>query len=66
MYPVVHRPTILRAYEQYLTTSGTLPDDTHMMIQLNLIFGVAALSSMVSPLRSVSRLATPSPNCLVS
>ncbi|TQB72982.1 hypothetical protein MPDQ_006319 [Monascus purpureus] len=45
MYPVVHRPTILKAYEQYLGMSGTLPENSHIMTQLNLIFGVAALSS---------------------
>lgn len=48
MYPVVHRPTILKAYEQYLGMSGTLPENSHIMTQLNLIFGVAALSSTVS------------------
>lgn len=48
LYPVVHRPTILKAYEQYLGISGPLPNDSHVMTQLNLIFGVAALSSTVS------------------
>ncbi|KAJ5753150.1 Transcription factor [Penicillium odoratum] len=45
LYPVVHRPTILKAYEQYLNGSGSLKSDFHMMAQLNLIFGIAALSS---------------------
>jgi hypothetical protein len=48
LYPVVHRPTILKAYEQYLNGSDSLKNDIHMMAQLNLIFGIAALSSSVS------------------
>ncbi|KAJ5181758.1 hypothetical protein N7449_011905 [Penicillium cf. viridicatum] len=46
LYPVVHRPTILKAYEQYLNNPETLQRNPHVMAQLNLIFGVAALSSM--------------------
>lgn len=53
LYPVVHRPTILKAYEQYLNNTESLKKDVHAMAQLNLIFGVAALSSNV-------RLDTPS------
>lgn len=48
LYPVVHRPTILKAYEQYLNKTDSLNDDAHAMAQLNLIFGIAALSSNVS------------------
>ncbi|KAJ5588406.1 hypothetical protein N7537_011084 [Penicillium hordei] len=46
LYPVVHRPTILKAYEQYLNNYETLQRNPHVMAQLNLIFGIAALSSM--------------------
>ncbi|KAJ5771373.1 uncharacterized protein N7511_003424 [Penicillium nucicola] len=46
LYPVVHRPTILKAYEQYLSNAQSLQRDTHAMAQLNLIFGIAALSSI--------------------
>ncbi|KAJ5204625.1 uncharacterized protein N7498_005504, partial [Penicillium cinerascens] len=46
LYPVVHRPTILKAYEQYLNNPDSLKDDAHAMTQLNLIFGIAALSSI--------------------
>ncbi|KAJ5161663.1 hypothetical protein N7492_007055 [Penicillium capsulatum] len=45
LYPVVHRPTILKAYEQYLNNGDSLKRDIHRIAQLNLIFGVAALSS---------------------
>jgi hypothetical protein len=48
LYPVVHRPTILKAYGEYLNTSDSLKLDVHVMTQLNLIFGIAALSSSVS------------------
>ena len=44
MYPVVHRPTILKAYEQYLEVSGALSEVSHEMTQLNLIFAIAALA----------------------
>ncbi|KXG49157.1 Transcription factor [Penicillium griseofulvum] len=46
LYPVVHRPTILKAYGQYVNNAETLQRDPHVMAQLNLIFGIAALSSM--------------------
>lgn len=48
LYPVVHRPTILKAYGEYLNNSDSLKLDVHVMAQLNLIFGIAALSSSVS------------------
>lgn len=47
LYPVVHRPTILKAYEQYLSTDS-LQGGKHDLAQLNLIFGTAALTSGVS------------------
>jgi hypothetical protein len=48
LYPVVHRPTILKAYEQYLSNTEILQGGKHNMAQLNLIFGIAALASVVS------------------
>ncbi|KAE8373268.1 fungal-specific transcription factor domain-containing protein [Aspergillus bertholletiae] len=45
LYPVVHRPTILKAYEQYLSSTETSHGSKHDMAQLNLIFGIAALAS---------------------
>lgn len=45
LYPVVHRPTILKAYEQYLNSPDSLKHNLPVLAQLNLIFGVAALSS---------------------
>lgn len=47
LYPVVHRPTILKAYEQYLNSPDSLKHNLPVLAQLNLIFGVAALSSNV-------------------
>lgn len=46
LYPVVHRPTVLKAYEQYLADS--LQGSSHDLAQLNLVFGIAALASTVS------------------
>lgn len=54
LYPVVHRPTILKAYGEYLNNSDSLKLDVHVMAQLNLIFGIAALSSRVSHCRPPS------------
>jgi hypothetical protein len=48
LYPVVHRPTILKTYEQYLSNSETFQGNKHEVAQLNLIFAVAALSAKVS------------------
>lgn len=48
LYPVVHRPTILKAYEEYLADEESLRSNRPVMAQLNLIFGIAALSSTVS------------------
>ncbi|KAH1701379.1 hypothetical protein KXV22_004833 [Aspergillus fumigatus] len=45
LYPVVHRPTILKAYEKYLSNTESVQGSTHDMVQLNLIFGIAALAS---------------------
>ncbi|KAL4895846.1 fungal-specific transcription factor domain-containing protein [Aspergillus ambiguus] len=45
LYPVVHRPTILKAYEQYVSSADSLQGTKLDMTQLNLIFGIAALSS---------------------
>ncbi|KAJ5728831.1 uncharacterized protein N7483_003339 [Penicillium malachiteum] len=45
LYPVVHRPSILRAYDLYINSVDSLKSNVHMMAQLNLIFGIAALSS---------------------
>ncbi|KAL2869320.1 C6 transcription factor FacB/Cat8 [Aspergillus lucknowensis] len=45
LYPVVHRPTILKAYEQYLSNSESFQGNKHDVARLNLIFAVAALSA---------------------
>lgn len=47
LYPVVHRPTILKAYDRYLTDPESLQANLPVITQLNLIFGIAALSSKV-------------------
>lgn len=48
LYPVVHRPTILKAYEQYLNSVESLQSSPRDLTQLNLIFGIASLASIVS------------------
>lgn len=55
LYPVVHRPTILKAYEDYLSDPESLGDRRYVVPQLNLIFGIAALSSTVGYLRTALR-----------
>ncbi|GAD99826.1 acetate regulatory DNA binding protein FacB [Paecilomyces variotii No. 5] len=45
LYPVVHRPTILKTYDHYLTDADSLASNKYAVAQLNLIFGIAALSA---------------------
>ncbi|KAK2741827.1 hypothetical protein FQN55_008114 [Onygenales sp. PD_40] len=45
LYPVVHRPTILKIYGQYTNNPNAFEDDKYYLAQLNLIFGIAAISS---------------------
>ena len=47
LYPVIHRPTVLKAYEQYLSNAEFMQNTPHDLAQLNLIFGIAALASIV-------------------
>ncbi|RJE19800.1 transcriptional activator protein acu-15 [Aspergillus sclerotialis] len=47
LYPVVHRPTVLKAYEQFLSNLESFQGNAHDMAQLNLIFGIAGLASKV-------------------
>jgi len=47
LFPILHRPTFLSLYEQYVTNPETLTDNKSIA-QLNLVFGIAALSSDVS------------------
>jgi hypothetical protein len=46
LFPILHRPTFLALYEHYVTSPDTL-DDKKSIAQLNLVFGIAALSSDV-------------------
>ena len=46
LFPVVHRPTVLKAYSDYVNESEGLKDN-HSLAQLNLIFGIAAVSAEV-------------------
>ncbi|ENI09441.1 hypothetical protein COCC4DRAFT_160202 [Bipolaris maydis ATCC 48331] len=44
LFPILHRPTFLGLYEQYVTSPDTMTDK-RSIAQLNLVFGIAALSS---------------------
>ena len=46
IFPVVHRPTVLKAYANYVTEPESVKDN-HSLANLNLIFGIAALSAEV-------------------
>lgn len=48
LYPVVHRPAILKLYSRYTSNPESIEDDRYGLAQLNLIFGIAAISSTVS------------------
>lgn len=47
LFPILHRPTFLALYEQYVSKPEDLTDKKSIA-QLNLCFGIAALSSDVS------------------
>jgi hypothetical protein len=48
LFPVLHRPTFLSLYEQYVASPDTMVDKKSIA-KLNLVFGIAALSSDVCP-----------------
>jgi len=47
LFPVLHRPTFLALYEHYVASPETMTDKK-AIAKLNLVFGIAALSSDVS------------------
>lgn len=46
LLPVVHRPSFLKLYEQFVSDASMLSDVAER-IQLNLVFGIAATSNKV-------------------
>lgn len=44
LFPVLHRPTFLTLYEQYVADPEAV-SDRKSLAMLNLVFGIAALSS---------------------
>lgn len=46
LFPVVHRPTVLKIYAEYVANPQDVKDK-HAIAQLNLIFGIAAVSAEV-------------------
>jgi hypothetical protein len=47
LFPVLHRPSFLALYEEYVSCPEAM-DDKRSLAQLHLVFGIAALSSDVS------------------
>lgn len=45
LFPVLHRPTFLTLYEKYISDYDSVTDKAEIA-QLNLVFGIAALSSL--------------------
>ncbi|KIW03447.1 uncharacterized protein PV09_05217 [Verruconis gallopava] len=46
LYPILHRPTFLKLYEEYVSSPDSVTDKQHLA-QLNLVFAIAAQSSDV-------------------
>lgn len=46
LFPVLHRPSFLRLYTQYASDPEAL-SDSQAVAQLNLVFGIAAVSAKV-------------------
>ena len=51
LFPVLHRPTFLKTYTEFVVNSEG-PQDQQSIAQLNLVFGIAALSAEVWALHS--------------
>ena len=47
LFPVLHRPTFLKLYEDYVANPESL-NDAHAIAQLNLVFSISALSAEVT------------------
>lgn len=47
LFPVLHRPTFLKTYADYVTDPEKV-DDQHSLAQLHLVFGISALSAEVA------------------
>lgn len=47
LFPVLHRPSFLDLYQQYMQSPETIVENSSHA-QLNLVFGIAALSTGVS------------------
>jgi len=46
LFPVLHKPTFLRLYEEYMSNPDQVTDP-HKLAQLHLVFGIAGLSSAI-------------------
>lgn len=44
LFPVLHKPSFLRLYEEYMSDPEAMTD-SHKLAQLNLVFGIAGISS---------------------
>lgn len=47
LFPVLHRSTFLNLYDKYMKNPEEV-EDHHSVAQLNLVFGIAALSAEVN------------------
>ncbi|EEH22024.1 hypothetical protein PABG_04235 [Paracoccidioides brasiliensis Pb03] len=45
IYPVLHRPTMLKIYGDYVSDPDAFENDKYYTAQLNLIFGISAISA---------------------
>lgn len=48
LFPAVHRPTLLKLYQQYIADPTSI-EDTRDIAQLNLIFCIGAVAREVNP-----------------
>ncbi|KAL2266253.1 hypothetical protein VTJ83DRAFT_5605 [Remersonia thermophila] len=53
LFPVLHKPTFLRVYEEFVTDPDKIKNN-HKLAQLYLVFSIAALSSEGSDLQQVA------------
>ncbi|KAG4429254.1 hypothetical protein IFR05_015261 [Cadophora sp. M221] len=53
LFPVLHKPTFLRLYEEYMTNPEDVTDP-HKLAQLNLVFSIAGISSDIPDKENVT------------
>lgn len=53
LFPILHKPSFLRLYEEFVAQPEEMTDP-HKLAQLNLVFGIAGISSNIPELSAIA------------